>query len=137
MKKKIFVRGPVLSQSGYGEQSRFALRALRYREDLFDIYIQPINYFFKAFSNDTDESIDIITGEELSPILNGFETRSIKTGKVDITRFNTERDTLNLNLMFYMTSGDLSSENKNYLNNDTSYSLIKFSNFYSYDDGEA
>jgi len=102
-----------------------------------DSNIQPINYFFKAFSNDTDESIDIITGEELSPILNGFETRSIKTGKVDITRFNTERDTLNLNLMFYMTSGDLSSENKNYLNNDTSYSLIKFSNFYSYDDGEA
>ena len=44
MKKKIFVRGPVLSQSGYGEQSRFALRALRSREDLFDIYIQPINW---------------------------------------------------------------------------------------------
>ena len=42
MKKKIFVRGPVLTQSGYGEQSRFALRALRSREDLFDIYIQPI-----------------------------------------------------------------------------------------------
>ena len=42
MKKKIFVRGPVLSQSGYGEQSRFALRALKSREDLFDIYIQPI-----------------------------------------------------------------------------------------------
>ena len=44
MKKKIFVRGPVLSQSGYGEQSRFALRALRSREDLFDVYIQPINW---------------------------------------------------------------------------------------------
>jgi len=44
MKKKIFVRGPVLSQSGYGEQSRFALRALRSRDDLFDIYIQPINW---------------------------------------------------------------------------------------------
>ena len=42
MKKKIFVRGPVLSQSGYGEQSRFALRALRSREDLFDVYIQPV-----------------------------------------------------------------------------------------------
>ena len=41
MKKKVFVRGPVLSQSGYGEQSRFALRALRSREDLFDIFIQP------------------------------------------------------------------------------------------------
>jgi len=44
MKKKIYVRGPVLSQSGYGEQSRFALRALRSREDLFDIYVQPINW---------------------------------------------------------------------------------------------
>jgi len=42
MKKKIFVRGPVLSQSGYGEQARFALRALRSREDLFDVYIQAV-----------------------------------------------------------------------------------------------
>ena len=42
MKKKIFVRAPVLSQSGYGEQSRFALRALRSREDLFEIYVSPI-----------------------------------------------------------------------------------------------
>ena len=42
MKKKIFVRAPVLTASGYGEQARFALRALRSREDLFDIYIQPI-----------------------------------------------------------------------------------------------
>ena len=42
MKKKIFVKAPVLSQSGYGEQSRFALRALRSREDLFDIYILAI-----------------------------------------------------------------------------------------------
>jgi glycosyltransferase involved in cell wall biosynthesis len=44
VKKKIFVRGPVLSQSGYGEQSRFALRALRSRPDLFDVYIQPISW---------------------------------------------------------------------------------------------
>ena len=42
MKKKIFVRGPVLSQSGYGEQARFALRALRSRQDIFDIYVAPI-----------------------------------------------------------------------------------------------
>lgn len=44
MKKKIFVKGPVLSQSGYGEQARFALRALRSREDIFDIFVQPINW---------------------------------------------------------------------------------------------
>jgi glycosyltransferase involved in cell wall biosynthesis len=42
VKKKIIVRGPVLSQSGYGEQARFALRALRSREDLFDIFVVPI-----------------------------------------------------------------------------------------------
>ncbi len=44
MKKKILVRAPVLSQSGYGEQSRFALRALKSREDLFEIFILPIRW---------------------------------------------------------------------------------------------
>lgn len=44
MKKKILVKGPVLSQSGYGEQARFALRALKTREDIFDIYIEPLNW---------------------------------------------------------------------------------------------
>ena len=43
-KQKVILKGPVLSQSGYGEQARFALRALRSREDLFDIYIAPINW---------------------------------------------------------------------------------------------
>ena len=42
MKKKILVVGPVLSMSGYGEQSRFALRALKSREDLFEIFIHPL-----------------------------------------------------------------------------------------------
>lgn len=41
MRQKILIRGPVLSQSGYGEQARFALRAIRSREDIFDIYIIP------------------------------------------------------------------------------------------------
>jgi glycosyltransferase involved in cell wall biosynthesis len=39
MKKKIIVRGPALSRSGYGEHARFVLRALKEKEDLFDIYI--------------------------------------------------------------------------------------------------
>ena len=39
MKKKIVVRGPALSRSGYGEQCRFALRSLRAHEELFDIYL--------------------------------------------------------------------------------------------------
>ena len=44
MKKKILFKAPVLTRSGYGEQSRFALRALMSRQDLFDIYIQPITW---------------------------------------------------------------------------------------------
>ena len=44
MKKKILVKAPLLSRSGYGEQSRFALRALRTREDLFDIYALNLNW---------------------------------------------------------------------------------------------
>ena len=44
MKTKVLLVGPVLTRSGYGEQARFALRALRSREDLFDIYINPITW---------------------------------------------------------------------------------------------
>jgi len=44
MKTKILVIGPALTVSGYGEQSRFALRALRSREDIFDIYLTPTNW---------------------------------------------------------------------------------------------
>tara|TARA_R100000008_G_scaffold372_2_gene340 strand:- start:29811 stop:31049 length:1239 start_codon:yes stop_codon:yes gene_type:complete len=42
--KKILLVGPLLTRSGYGEQSRYALRALRSRPDLFDIYIRPLNW---------------------------------------------------------------------------------------------
>jgi len=44
MRQKILVKGPILTQSGYGEQARFALRALRSREDLFEVFILPINW---------------------------------------------------------------------------------------------
>ena len=44
MKKRILVRGPALTQSGYGEHARFVLRSLRSREDLFDIYFDPISW---------------------------------------------------------------------------------------------
>jgi glycosyltransferase involved in cell wall biosynthesis len=55
MKQKIILKGPVLSQSGYGEQARFALRALRSREDLFDIYIVPTNWGQTGWVSDANE----------------------------------------------------------------------------------
>lgn len=44
MRKKIIVKGPCLSCSGYGQQSRFALQALRKHEDIFDIYVLNTNW---------------------------------------------------------------------------------------------
>ena len=55
MKFRIVVRGPVLSMSGYGEQSRFALRSLRKHEDKFDIHIVPVPWGNTNWINDDDE----------------------------------------------------------------------------------
>ena len=44
MKKKVLIIGPVLTQSGYGEHARFIYRALKSREDLFDLYVRPIKW---------------------------------------------------------------------------------------------
>ena len=54
--KKILVRGPVLSRSGYGEQARFALRCLRAHEDRFDIYIWAVGWGATGYLyEDTEE----------------------------------------------------------------------------------
>jgi glycosyltransferase involved in cell wall biosynthesis len=55
MKKKILLRGPLLTRSGYGEQARFALRALRAHEDKFDIFIQPLEWGKTSWVNDLNE----------------------------------------------------------------------------------
>ena len=55
MKKKLLFRGPLLTRSGYGEQSRFALRALASRQDIFDIYIQPIQWGQTSWISEDDE----------------------------------------------------------------------------------
>ena len=44
MRKRILVRGPALSRSGYGEHTRFLLRALRSREDIFDVFLHNVNW---------------------------------------------------------------------------------------------
>ena len=55
MRKKIFLKGPLLTRSGYGEQARFALRALRSREDLFEIFIQPIEWGKTSWTPEMDK----------------------------------------------------------------------------------
>jgi glycosyltransferase involved in cell wall biosynthesis len=42
--KKVIVRAPALSQSGYGEHARFLLKSLRTQPENFDIYLANINW---------------------------------------------------------------------------------------------
>lgn len=60
MKKKIILKAPLLTRSGYGEQARFALRSLRSRPDLFDIYILPLQWGKTSWINDLNEERDFI-----------------------------------------------------------------------------
>lgn len=63
MKKKILLKGPVLTRSGYGEQARFALRALRSREDLYDIYIQPLQWGRTSWLSEQSEERKFIDSQ--------------------------------------------------------------------------
>ena len=53
--KRVLVVGPAMSQSGYGEQTRFALRALREHPDKLDIYLNIINWGQTGFLHKEDE----------------------------------------------------------------------------------
>jgi glycosyltransferase involved in cell wall biosynthesis len=54
--KKVIIRGPALSQSGYGEHTRFVLRSLRSRPDLYDVYLINVNWGQTGWIwQDTDE----------------------------------------------------------------------------------
>lgn len=60
MLKKVLIKGPVLSRSGYGEQARFALRSLRSRPDLFDIYLVNIPWGRTGQISSVDEESNYI-----------------------------------------------------------------------------
>ena len=53
--KNILLKGPLLTRSGYGEQARFALRSLRSREDLFDIFIQPLQWGKTSWTSESSD----------------------------------------------------------------------------------
>jgi glycosyltransferase involved in cell wall biosynthesis len=60
MLKKVLLKGPLLSRSGYGEQSRFALRSLRSRPDLFDIFILNIPWGNTGQVSEVNEETEFI-----------------------------------------------------------------------------
>tara|TARA_Y100000593_G_scaffold76609_1_gene141654 strand:+ start:1883 stop:3178 length:1296 start_codon:yes stop_codon:yes gene_type:complete len=66
MSKKVLIRGPILTQSGYGEHARFIYRALSSRPDLFEVFVDPINWGKTSWMwEDTSErrQIDQVIGK--------------------------------------------------------------------------
>ena len=58
--KKVLVIGPALSQSGYGEHTRFVLRSLRSRPEIFDVYLHNINWGATGWTWEESEERDWI-----------------------------------------------------------------------------
>ncbi len=60
MKKKILIRGPVLSRSGYGEMARLALRSLMSQPDKYDIYLQATGWGNSSWLTKRDKERETI-----------------------------------------------------------------------------
>jgi glycosyltransferase involved in cell wall biosynthesis len=58
--KKVLVKGPALSLSGYGEQTRFALRCLKENPDKFDVYLMNIPWGRTGWVTEDTEEINWI-----------------------------------------------------------------------------
>lgn len=74
MRKRILVRGPALSRSGYGEQTRFALRALRHHEDKFDIFLNTTSWGATSWITEDNEErqwIDNLLQKTISHVQSG------------------------------------------------------------------
>ena len=74
MRKKVILKGPILTRSGYGEQARFAFRALSSRPDLFELYVQPIEWGHTSWMHELDEertAIDTAIERGIAYIQNG------------------------------------------------------------------
>ena len=62
MRKKVFVRGPALSRSGYGEHCRFLLRSLREYEEYFDIFLFNTNWGNTNWLHEDNEEREWLDG---------------------------------------------------------------------------
>ena len=54
-RQKVIVIGPALTLSGYGEQTRFALRSLRSQEDQYDINEYDTHQYYRAMDHVCDK----------------------------------------------------------------------------------
>ena len=88
MRSKILLRGPLLSRSGYGEQARFALRSLISREDVFDIYVDILNWGKTGWTHeDTEERryIDHLAQKTMNLIQNSQNKQAVFDISLQVT----------------------------------------------------
>lgn len=62
MLKKIFLRGPLLSLSGYGVHARLVLSSLLTRPDLFEVYCETTNWGKTSWISQSDPMHNLIVG---------------------------------------------------------------------------
>jgi len=55
MKQKVILKGPLLTRSGYGEHARFVLGSLRSCSEMFEIFIQPLQWGQTSWLNESSE----------------------------------------------------------------------------------
>jgi len=60
MKKRVILRGPLLTRSGYGEHARFILRALRSQEEKYDIHALAVNWGKTGWIHEASEEREYI-----------------------------------------------------------------------------
>jgi len=80
MKKKVLVKGPGLTSSGYGEHARFILRSLRAYEEYVDIFFENIIWGQNGFLIESSEErrwMEFLLGKTHHHVQNG--------GKFDVS----------------------------------------------------
>ncbi len=102
-----------------------------------DNQVQPINYSFGAYIKEFDKLFSYTENKELSPILGGNDRRNVINNPIKLSDFELGKDSIIVDFSFYIESGDSTFLSKDLKLNDTTNFQIKFSNFYSYDDGKA
>ena len=77
--KRILIRGPILTSSGYGVHTRTVYRSLAKRPDLFKLYIVPVNWGQTGWiSEDTQERKDLDKIIKVMPELFDLSPRGIR-----------------------------------------------------------
>tara|TARA_R110002020_G_scaffold37239_1_gene112452 strand:+ start:40925 stop:42199 length:1275 start_codon:yes stop_codon:yes gene_type:complete len=83
VKKKVLLKSPILTRSGYGEHSRFIFKALMSRKELFDIYVVPLNWGQTSWIVESDDERKLIDEAILntSKYLADFNNNPANEGK--------------------------------------------------------